>query len=731
MTDTVTVDPESLTFPGIALVESLALHATAVPDSFEVEQMDGFPLVPSITEDELRQKQRLDPALNAVITQLETGQTPPPGLRAELPELPLLLRELSRFEFQNGVLYRKRQTGPDISLQLVLPEELRPMALQHLHHNMGHLGVDRTIDLVRTRFFWPKMQTSVEKMISTCERCGRRKSKPERAAPLMNIQTTRPLELVSIDYLSIEPDQSNTKDVLVITDVFTKFAVAIPTPNQRARTVAKALWEHFIVYYGVPEKLLSDQGPDFESKTIKELCELTGMKKIHTTPHHPRANPVERFNRTLLQMLGTLSDDKKLHWKEHVKPLVHAYNCTKSDVTGYSPYELMFGRQLRLPIDLALGLPVNAQKKSHSQYVSDLKQRLEQSFKIATSNAQKSAERNKTRFDKQVVDSTLQVGDRVLVRNVKLRGKHKLANRWEDDVYVVLRKADELPVYTVKPEGKERPVRTLHRDLLLPCSFIPTTEPTEKNSHKPLTKRTTRHSEIQEDEDEDSDTEYLPIFTRLTASSTNSTEPPETLPTCSLPRAESDKRLFSSYNETEQDNSTKQVNPTEQVNETEQDNLTESDNQIESDKEMEQAKGSENALKCQYLPDPSLTEKDTHVENFEEENIQTSEPVLQSENVILSENLNSFTQENVIDEQPRSLDSQNTSQSENLPRRSQRSHDRPERLQYSRLGNPLLYVVNAVFNSLNEAVTMSMIQSSTVDAQGRAYHLSGEGVTHI
>uniref|UniRef100_A0AAX7VQZ3 Gypsy retrotransposon integrase-like protein 1 n=1 Tax=Astatotilapia calliptera TaxID=8154 RepID=A0AAX7VQZ3_ASTCA len=496
------LDSESFTYPGLALVESLALHATAVPDSFAEELLNGSPLPPPMAEDELRQKQRLDPALDAIVTLLETGQTPPPSLRAELPELPLLLRELSRLELQNGVLYQKRQTSPDISFQLVLPEELRPVVFQHLHSNMGHLGTDRTIDLVRTLFYWPKMQTSVEKMINTCKRCVRRKCRPERAAPLMNIKTSRPLELVCIDYLSIEPDQSNSKDVLVITDHFTKFAVAVPTPNQRARTVAKALWENFIVHYGVPERLLSDQGPDFESKTINELCEIIGMKKIHTTPYHPRANPVERFNRTLLQMLGILNDNEKLHWKDYVKPLVHAYNCTKNDVTGYSPYVLMFGRQPRLPIDLVFGLPVNAQKKSHSQFVSDLKHRLEESFKIATSNAQKNAERNKTRFDKQVVDSTLNVGDRVLVRNVKLRGKHKLADRWEDDVYVVLRRAGELPVYTVKPEAKERPVRTLHRDLLLPCSFIPVTESTENSPKKPQARWNTRQTVVQEDDDD-------------------------------------------------------------------------------------------------------------------------------------------------------------------------------------------------------------------------------------
>lgn len=100
----------------------------------------------------------------------------------------------------------------------------------------------------------------------------------------------------------------------------------------------------------------SDQGRDFESHTIKELCSLIGTQKVRTTPYHPRGNPVERFNRTLLSMLGTLEEKDKYHWRDFVKPLVHAYNCTRHNTTGYSPYELMFGRQPRLPIDLVLGV---------------------------------------------------------------------------------------------------------------------------------------------------------------------------------------------------------------------------------------------------------------------------------------------------------------------------------------------------------------------------------------
>ncbi len=291
----------------------------------------------SMSPNELKEKQRNDPAMQEIILQLESGCTVLPVLRRELPELPFLLREWKRLELKDGILYRKRAVGDCTTYQLVLPPDLRAMIMESLHDNMGHMGIERTLDLIRSRFYWPRMAMDVENKVKTCNRCVCRKTLPEKAAPLVNIQVTRPLELVCMDFLSLEPDRSNTKDILVITDFFTKYAVAIPTPNQKARTVAKTLWEHFIVHYGMPEKLHSDQGPDFESKTIKELCEIAGIRKVRTTLYLPRGNPVERFNRTLLGMLGTLKTQEKARWKDFVKPLVHAYNCRYSSEVELLP----------------------------------------------------------------------------------------------------------------------------------------------------------------------------------------------------------------------------------------------------------------------------------------------------------------------------------------------------------------------------------------------------------
>ncbi|CAI5689657.1 unnamed protein product [Oreochromis niloticus] len=185
-------------------------------------------------------------------------------------------------------------------------------------------------------------------------------------------------------------------------------------------------------------------------------------------------------------MLGTLQEDDKLKWRDHVQPLAHAYNCTKNDTTGYSPYQLMFGRQPNLPIDVAFGLNVSRQDSvTHSEYVKKLRESLQESYKLAVEHSEKTALRNKSRYDLKVRESTLEVGDRVLVKNVGIRGKHKLADRWSQTVYKVVKQINDSPVYVVAPLMSDGPERTLHRDLLLPCGFLSCSVPIEPSHGSP------------------------------------------------------------------------------------------------------------------------------------------------------------------------------------------------------------------------------------------------------
>lgn len=238
---------------------------------------------------------------------------------------------------------------------------------------------------------------------------------------------------------------------------------------------------------------------------------MTGIRKVRTSPYHLRGNPVERFNCTLLNMLGTLKEEQKVHWRDFVKTLAHAYNCTKNEATGFSPYELMFGWQPRLPVDLAFGLSVKDNEPvPHSQYVHHLKARLEES--LALENSAKLAERNKRQFDKQVREATLKVGDQVLVRNLRRRNKHKLADRWESTVYRVLKQMENLPVYMVSPESGGGPCRTLHWNLLLPCGHLSETgdESASEKPKPPQRLRTRQNSpQLQHSECSDSEEEYI------------------------------------------------------------------------------------------------------------------------------------------------------------------------------------------------------------------------------
>ncbi|XP_049332090.1 uncharacterized protein LOC111196705 [Astyanax mexicanus] len=665
----------------IPLVGSLSTHPDSLPDAFVLgEHFEGFPVIPMITEVELQQKQRSDPVIREVISSFERGEVPTPSARREMPKLSLMCREWNRLQMKDGILYRRRQLGQDVNFQLVLPEELREMVMKSLHDDMGHLGLERTLDLLRARFYWPQMASDVERKLKTCSRCVLRKAPAERAAPLVNIKATRPLELVCMDFLSLEPDRSNTKDILVITDYFTKYAVAIPTPNQKARTVAKCLWENFIIHYGVPEKLHSDQGPDFESKTIKELCEVMGIHKVRTTPYHPRGNPVERFNRTLLSMIGTLQEKEKSCWRDFVKPLVHAYNCTKHDSTGFIPYELMFGRKPRLPIDLAFNISVNKQhEKTHSQYVSHLRNQLEESYRLATENAAKSAERNKARFDKRVTESTLEKGDRVLVRNVKLRGKHKLSDKWESVVYVVVGRAGELPVYTVKPENKAGPLRTLHRDLLRPCNFL-----SPEEADLPISKvrrpRTRQMSpkENSEESDSNSDSDDYPIYYSSV---------PLRLEPVEIVQIHEDERIPVDSNfRIQLEPAVK--NPSAEPEIPERENLPE---KIPVKENLPERLAENEYLPTDHVDDPALNSEMLHSATPAEEVPENAE------------HLQPSTEESEDEETPASV------------RRSTRHREKAKRLTYPELGNPLISIVQSLFQGMTTALTQSLIEAASME----------------
>nr|XP_025042814.1 uncharacterized protein LOC112546537 [Pelodiscus sinensis] len=233
------------------------------------------------------------------------------------------------------------------------------------------------------------------------------------------------------------------------------------------------MWKHFICNYGIPERIHTDQGRNFESNLLVQLWKLLGISKSRTTPYHPQGNgTTEWFNRTLMNMLGTLCPEQKANWKDYVESMTHAYNCTRHESTGFSPFFLMFGRHPKLKIDLALGLPHRGNEGLEvEEYVSHLRKCLETAYHQAAQASEAAKHHQKKYYDRQTREAPLIPGDRVLVAKVK-KGRQKLGDRWESTPYIVIRRQGDLPVYVVQPEtgGGEL---LIHRNRITPCMFLP------------------------------------------------------------------------------------------------------------------------------------------------------------------------------------------------------------------------------------------------------------------
>ena len=386
---------------------------------------------------------------------------------SDKPEVKAWLLQWSKMEERNGVLGRVYNDSVEGEVfQILLPKDLHRQILVGCHDEWGHQGKNRTYQLAKSRVFWPGMMPEIASYVKECERCAKAKvEQPQVRTPMRHLLAFNPLEIVAIDFVKLDKGKGGYEDVLVMTDVYTKLAQAVPCRDQRAVTVAEVLRDHWFTKYGIPNRLHSDQGANFEGQVIKELCKLYGVYKTHTTPYHPQGNAqAERFNRTLFGLIKSLDERDRRRWPELLPHLVYVYNTTPHATTGVTPFSLMFGRKERIPLDQLFGKNDTDWEQDYVQKQADM---FERAREVVSERMQRIAAKNKERVDVKLSKNTIHpdVGSIVYLKKCAFTQRHKLQNKYFDEMYVVVWHNSEKDVYHVRPV-KGGPLKVVNRKLL-------------------------------------------------------------------------------------------------------------------------------------------------------------------------------------------------------------------------------------------------------------------------
>ena len=190
------------------------------------------------------------------------------------------INNFEKLKLFDGILYRVINTNGELVRHLVLAETCFTTVMTSLHDDMAHQGRDKTLSLVKDRCVWYR---DVEVWITNCNRGIRRKKQTNEKAALINIESSQPLELVCMDYLSLEESKGGYENILVITDHFTRYAIAIPTRNHTAKITAEAFFNNFVVHYGLPKESIPTKGPTLNRRSSKSY--VTSPEWINREQH--------------------------------------------------------------------------------------------------------------------------------------------------------------------------------------------------------------------------------------------------------------------------------------------------------------------------------------------------------------------------------------------------------------------------------------------------------------
>lgn len=348
---------------------------------------------------------------------------------------------------EKGLLYRIYIEEDKQCKQLVLPRKFRETVMQMAHDSTfgGHLGMVKTLGKIQSEFAWPGMISDIKRFCRSCDTCqktvprGKVGKVPLGEMPLIDV----PFKRVAVDIVGpIEPRSTDgNRYILTMVDYATRYPEAIPLPSIETERVAEALLEMFS-RVGIPEEMITDRGSQFTSQMMAEVRRLLSIQHLMTTPYHAMGNGlVEKYNGTLKSMLKRMCQEQPKLWDRYLPAVLFAYREAPQVSLGFSPFELIYGRSVRGPLTILRELwdkPADNEVRTTYQYVFNLREKLEETCKLAQEELRKSQSRYKLYYDRKATDRKFKVGDEVLL--MLPTAHNKLLLQWKGPYVVVERK---------------------------------------------------------------------------------------------------------------------------------------------------------------------------------------------------------------------------------------------------------------------------------------------------
>ena len=374
---------------------------------------------------DIRLAQQQDKHISKIDEQLRMSSGQPSGNDWKVQPLRRYKQIWPQLLLVKGCVCRRYCPSPmsDVITVPVIPPSLQPKLLHQTHDepSAGHQGFDKTLNRLQQQAYWVGMASDVNKYCRECLKCQQMKQSLPSKAPLTSIPVGRPWEMIAVDVLQVPMSYQHNKYLLVVQDYFTKWAEAIPMPDQTATRITRELIKIFAVL-GMPNILHSDQGQNFESTILRQTLNAFGIVKSHTTAYHPQGDGmVERFNRSLLQLLRSYVE-QEADWERYLPLVLFAYRTATHSSTGISPFMLMFGRQPQT------NEYAESQAYDVPAYQQQLQSKLAELQGFVETKLVEAAQAQKVHYDNQSRVTKFVKGDLVWLSNPTAG---KLSPRWE------------------------------------------------------------------------------------------------------------------------------------------------------------------------------------------------------------------------------------------------------------------------------------------------------------